>query len=103
MQLRTPLAHAEIPTASVSLVDLIKKKLEALIEPLKCVYSNALMLCLSNQNCVTPLNYLENKIDTLFNRSQGKKKEKQDALRDLCNKFCLERNNIDKQGERISG
>lgn len=65
---------------------------------------NALRLYLSNRNYITSLNYLENKVNSLFNQSQEmtKKRKKKNALRNLFNKFYLERNNADKLGERIS-
>lgn len=46
-----------------------------------------------------PLSYLENKINSLFNQNQEKKKN---TPRNLCNKFYLERNNADKHEESIS-
>ena len=63
---------------------------------------NALRLYLSNRNYTPSLNYLENKINSLFNQSQKKKKREKNALGNLCNKFYLERNNVDKRGRNFS-
>lgn len=63
------------PVVNHRLVNLIKRKKKALLEHLKCVYSESIKLCVSNQNCITSLDYLENKINSLFNQSQERKQK----------------------------
>ena len=64
---------------------------------------NALSVYSSNWNCITPLDYVKNKINSLFNQSQERKEKekrnKQNAPRKLCNNFYMERNNVNKHGE----
>lgn len=52
---------------------------------------------------VLPLKLPWKQINSLFNQSQEKKKKrKKNALRNLCNKFYLEGDNVEKHEKRIS-
>lgn len=105
MQLHAHQAYPDIPVVvSHHLINLIFKK--ALIEQLKCVYSECIKVVLIKSELYYPLDYLENKINSLFNQSQEWQEKRKQTNKKMPRGShvitYMERNNVNKHGERIS-